>query len=68
LFEKKIQGSMMGSNRFRTEIPRYVELYLKGKLNLDDLVSQRIGLDQVQEGFEALKKGEIARSVIVFDH
>ncbi len=67
LFEKKIQGSMMGSNRFRIEIPRYVEMYLKGKLNLDDLVSQRIGLDQVQEGFEALKKGEIARSVIVLD-
>jgi len=67
LFEKKIQGSMMGSNRFRIEMPRYVDLYLKGKLNLDDLVSQRIGLDQVQEGFEALKKGEIARSVIVLD-
>ena len=67
LYEKKIQGSMMGSNRFRIEIPRYVEMYLKGKLNLDDLVSQRIGLDQVQEGFEALKKGEIARSVIVLD-
>ena len=48
-------------------MPRYVDLYLKGKLNLDDLVSQRIGLDQVQEGFEALKKGEIARSVIVLD-
>ena len=68
LFEKKIQGSMMGSNRFRVEMPRYVDMYLKGKLNLDDLVSQRIGLDQVQEGFEALKKGELARSVIVFDH
>ncbi len=67
LFEKKIQGSMMGSNRFRIEMPRYVDLYLNGRLNLDDLVSQRIGLDQVQEGFEALKKGEIARSVIVFD-
>ena len=67
LLEKKIQGSMMGSNRFRIEMPRYVDMYLNGKLNLDDLVSQRIGLDQVQEGFEALKKGELARSVIVFD-
>ena len=67
LAERKIQGSNMGSNRFRIEMPRYVDLYLNGKLNLDDLVSQRIGLDQVQEGFEALKKGEVARSVIILD-
>ncbi len=48
-------------------MPRYVDLYLNGKLNLDDMVSQRIGLEQVQEGFEALKKGELARSVVVLD-
>jgi S-(hydroxymethyl)glutathione dehydrogenase/alcohol dehydrogenase len=67
LSERKIQGSAMGSNRFRTDMPRYVDMYLAGRLNLDDLVSQRIALDQVQEGFEALKKGELARSVIVMD-
>ncbi len=67
LAEKKIQGSAMGSNRFRTDMPRYVDMYLAGRLNLDDLVSQRIALDQVQEGFEALKKGELARSVIIMD-
>ncbi|MFP8882096.1 MAG: Zn-dependent alcohol dehydrogenase [Myxococcota bacterium] len=67
LSERKIQGSAMGSNRFRTDMPRYVDMYLAGRLNLDDLVSQRIGLDQVQEGFEALKKGELARSVIIMD-
>jgi S-(hydroxymethyl)glutathione dehydrogenase/alcohol dehydrogenase len=67
LAEKKIQGSTMGSNRFRIDMPRYVDMYLNGRLNLDDLVSQRIGLDQVQEGFEAIKKGELARSVIVMD-
>ena len=37
LFEKKIQGSFMGSNRFRVDMPRYVELYLQGKLHLDDI-------------------------------
>ena len=67
LSERKIQGSTMGSNRFRTDMPRYIEMYLAGRLNLDDLVSQRIALDQVQEGFEALKKGELARSVIIMD-
>ena len=67
LFEKKLQGSNMGSNRFRIDIPRYVDLYMTGRLNLDDLVSARIGLDQVNEGYEALKNGEVARSVIVFE-
>ena len=67
LAEKKIQGSTMGSNRFRFDMPKYVDMYLAGRLNLDDLVSQRISLDQVQEGFEALKKGELARSVVMMD-
>jgi len=67
LFEKKIQGSTMGSNRFRVDMPKYVDMYLRGKLNLDDLVSQRLRLDQVEEGFDAIRKGEVARSVIVMD-
>jgi S-(hydroxymethyl)glutathione dehydrogenase/alcohol dehydrogenase len=65
--EKRLQGSNMGSNRFRIDIPRYVDLYLNGRLNLDDLISARITLDQVNEGYDALNRGEVARSVIVFD-
>jgi S-(hydroxymethyl)glutathione dehydrogenase/alcohol dehydrogenase len=64
--ERKIQGSMMGSNRFRVDMPRYIDLYLQGRLKLDELVSARIGLDQINEGFEAMRRGDIARSVIVF--
>ena len=67
LEEKRIQGSMLGSSQFRIDMPRYVDMYLSGKLNLDDLVSQRIRLDQVQEGLKELEKGELARSVIVLD-
>jgi S-(hydroxymethyl)glutathione dehydrogenase/alcohol dehydrogenase len=67
LFEKKIQGSNMGSNRFRVDMPRYVDFYLSGKLNLDDLISQRIKLDQINEAFAALARSEVARSVITFD-
>ncbi len=67
LFEKKIQGSSMGSNRFRVDMPRYVDFYLAGKLNLDDLISSRIKLDEVNDAFAALETGEVARQVITFD-
>jgi S-(hydroxymethyl)glutathione dehydrogenase/alcohol dehydrogenase len=58
---------MMGSNRFPVDMPRLVEFYMQGKLKLDELISRRIRLDQVNEAFEEMKRGEIARSVIVFD-
>jgi S-(hydroxymethyl)glutathione dehydrogenase/alcohol dehydrogenase len=66
LFEKKIQGSNMGSNHFRVDMPRYVDMYLAGRLNLDDMVSQRLTLAEVNQGFDALKKADVARSVIMF--
>jgi S-(hydroxymethyl)glutathione dehydrogenase/alcohol dehydrogenase len=65
LFEKKIQGSRMGSNRFRIDIPRYVNQYLAGRLQLDAMVTKTIGLDDVNDAFAALKAGEGARQVVV---
>jgi len=67
LAEKKLQGCTMGSNRFRVDMPRYVEFYLQGKLHLDEMVSQRLPLDQVNDALDALKQGEVARSVLTFD-
>ena len=67
LQEKTIQGSMMGSNRFRLDMPRFIEFYLQEKLHLDDMVSSRIPLDEVNEAMDALEGAEVARSVIVFD-
>ena len=67
LMERKIQGSNMGSNRFRVDMPRFVDFYLSGKLHLDDLISRRIKLEDVNEGMAALETGEVARSVIMFD-
>ena len=67
LQEKKIQGSFLGSNRFPVDMPRLVDFYLQGRLKLDDLVSKRISLDAVNDAFAAMKTGEEARSVIVFD-
>ena len=66
LQEKKIQGSMMGSNRFRVDMPRFIDFYLAGKLHLDEMVSKRIKLSQVNEAFVDMKSGSVARSVIIF--
>lgn len=67
LGEKKIQGSLMGSNRFPIDMPRLVDFYMSGKLKLDDMISRRLKLTEINEAFDELKRGELARSVIVFD-
>ena len=67
LGEKKIQGSFMGSNRFPVDMPRYVDFYMQGRLKLDEMVSARLPLERVNDAFEEMKRGEVARSVIVFD-
>ncbi|SIN66958.1 S-(hydroxymethyl)glutathione dehydrogenase / alcohol dehydrogenase [Parasphingorhabdus marina DSM 22363] len=64
---KTLQGAIMGDTRFPVDIPRLVDFYMKGVLKLDELISDRISLEQVNEGFEAMEKGVTARSVIVFD-
>ncbi|MGH0034105.1 MAG: Zn-dependent alcohol dehydrogenase [Myxococcota bacterium] len=67
LREKKVTGSMMGSNRFRIDMPRYIDFYLDGRLKLDEMISARIGLDDINQAFDTMRKGEAARSVVVFD-
>lgn len=64
---KNILGSMMGGNRFRIDMPRYVDFYLDGRLMLDEMISARIPLEEVNDAFEAMKTGEGARRVITFD-
>jgi S-(hydroxymethyl)glutathione dehydrogenase/alcohol dehydrogenase len=67
LQEKKITGSFMGSNRFRFDMPKYIEYYLDGRLFLDEMISSRIKLADVNDAFDRMRKGEAARQVIVFD-
>lgn len=67
LAEKRIQGSMMGSNRFPVDMPRLVDFYLSGKLKLDQLISQRMPLERINDAFDELRRGELARSVILFE-
>lgn len=66
LRERKIQGSSMGSNRFRVDMPRLIELYLQGRLHLDDWISETIKLDEINDGFKAMKEGRVLRAVIDF--
>ncbi len=66
LRERKIQGCSMGSNRFRVDMPRLIELYLQGRLHLDDWISAHIKLEEINEGFQAMKDGKVIRSVIDF--
>jgi hypothetical protein len=66
LRERKIQGSSMGSNRFRVDMPRLIELYMQGRLHLDDWISDRIKLEEINQGFKAMKEGRVVRAVIQF--
>jgi S-(hydroxymethyl)glutathione dehydrogenase / alcohol dehydrogenase len=67
LTERKLQGSNMGSNRFRIDMPKYIDFYLQGRLNLDDMISQRRKLEDVNDAFRAMKAGEVARTVLMFN-
>ncbi len=64
--EKTIKGSWYGSANVRRDIPRMIELYRSGELMLDQLVSQTIKLEQVNEAFAAIEAGEVARTIIAY--
>jgi S-(hydroxymethyl)glutathione dehydrogenase/alcohol dehydrogenase len=65
--ECKVQTSRMGSNRFRTDIPLYLDFYKQGRLDLDAMVTKRGRLSDINEAFRAMKAGEVARTVLTFD-
>ena len=65
--EKRIRRVSYGNARPRRDFPLLARAYLDGELMLDQLISRRITLDEVNDGFAALKRGETIRSVIVFD-
>src|SRR5438552_1531471 len=67
LRERRVQGSSMGSNHFRQDMPRLIEFYLSGKLHLDDWISAKLKLEEINDGFAAMKAGKTVRSVIQFN-
>ncbi len=66
LFGKTLKGAYYGSTRFRIDMPMLVDLYMAGKLNLDEMVTKTYPLSQINDAVEALRRGEVARSVIKF--
>ena len=67
LEEKRIAGCYLGSASLRRDVPELVSLYLDGRLLLDELISRRLSLTQLDEAFERLRSGTEARQVVVFD-
>ncbi|MBS0643793.1 MAG: Zn-dependent alcohol dehydrogenase [Proteobacteria bacterium] len=66
LRERKIQGSSMGSNRFRFDMPKLLNAWKKGELKLDHLITSHIKLDEINEGYAKLKSGTVLRQLIDF--
>ncbi|PAV67287.1 hypothetical protein WR25_08530 [Diploscapter pachys] len=63
---KKLQGGLMGSNRFPVDIPRLVDFYMRGSLDLDTIIAERMPLERINDAFDELRKGDATRSVITF--
>jgi S-(hydroxymethyl)glutathione dehydrogenase/alcohol dehydrogenase len=63
---KAIIGSLYGSANVHRDMPRLIDLYMQKRLKIDELISRRIKLDDVNAAFDAMEKGEVARSVIVY--
>ena len=65
--EKTIMGTWYGSARPWVDLPKMVDLYLGGKLQVDSLVSRTYPLDDINIAYDALSKGEVARSILLYD-
>ena len=63
---KRLQGGIMGYNRFPVDIPRLVDFYQRGLLDLDTIIAERLPLAEINHAFDELRKGDATRSVITF--
>jgi S-(hydroxymethyl)glutathione dehydrogenase/alcohol dehydrogenase len=60
------RGSAFGGARGRTDVPKIVDWYMENKISIDDMITHRLTLDQINEGFDLMKRGESIRSVVVY--
>jgi Zn-dependent alcohol dehydrogenase len=66
VYDRAIVGSFMGSSQLSVDIPRFAELYRQGRLKLDELITARFSLEEINEAIESTERGEALRNVIVF--
>ncbi|MGZ5252596.1 MAG: zinc-binding dehydrogenase, partial [Caldimonas sp.] len=60
------KGSAFGGARGRTDVPRIVDWYMNKKIAIDELITHRLKLEEINRGFELMKRGESIRSVVVY--
>ncbi len=60
------QGSAFGGARGRTDVPKIVDWYMEGKINIDDLITHVLPLEKINSGFDLMTSGESIRSVVVY--
>jgi len=60
------KGSAFGGARGRTDVPKIVDWYMEGKINIDDLITHTLPLERINEGFDLMNRGESIRSVVVY--
>jgi S-(hydroxymethyl)glutathione dehydrogenase/alcohol dehydrogenase len=68
VFEKQLIGSLFGSGNPRKDIPRLLELYTQGQLDLDGLVTRTYPLEGINEGYADMNGGKNIRGVLVYEH
>ena len=66
MMEKTLKGSYYGSTRPRVDMPRLLDMYMDGRVKIDELVSRTFTLEQVNEAYDLLQQGGVARSVVKF--
>lgn len=67
LYQKRLQGSLFGASSPSRDIPAMLQLYRQGRLKLDELITTRYSLDEINKGYEDMREGRNIRGVIVYD-
>jgi S-(hydroxymethyl)glutathione dehydrogenase/alcohol dehydrogenase len=65
-FGRTLKGTFIGEGKPRTDTPKIIDWYREGKLHLDELVTHRLSLEEINKGFDLMKRGEAIRSVVIF--
>ena len=63
---RRWQGTAFGGAKGRTDVPKIVDWYMAGKINIDDLITHRLPLERINDGFDLMERGESIRSVVVY--